>query len=93
MATASRMQYMVQSGKKNAYFVTKKCFRFFVLFTFGALGVESPPPHPGGAMFLSVLGFFFQLYNLPLVRPLYYSPTLLGSVAGMILRRMLINRV
>ena len=49
MVTASRMQNMVQIRKKNTYFVTNKFFRFFI-FTFRALGVESPR---GGAMTVS----------------------------------------
>ena len=45
MVTASRMQNMVQIRKKNTYFVTN-IFSFFI-FTFRALGVESPR---GGAI-------------------------------------------
>ena len=45
--TASRMQNMMQIREKNFYFVTKIIFRNFVIFTLGALGVESPR---GGAM-------------------------------------------
>ena len=47
MATASRMQDMVEIRKKNKCFVTKLFFDFFGKSSFGALGVESPH---GGAM-------------------------------------------
>ena len=42
MVTASRMHNMVPIRKKNAYFLTRKCFRLFIFFTFKALGVKSP---------------------------------------------------
>ena len=46
MYTASRMQYNYGvNPKENHLFRDKKCFRFvFVLFSFRAFGVESPPP-------------------------------------------------
>ena len=47
MVIASRMQNMVQIRKNNAYLVTKKFVRLFLVFTFRDLGVESPR---GGAI-------------------------------------------
>ena len=48
MYAASRMQNMAQIRKSNAYSETNIAFSFFfVVFTFEALGVESPH---GGAI-------------------------------------------
>ena len=54
MVTASRIQNMVDIGKGNAFFVTI----FLLIFTFRALGVESPR---GGAM-------------LKPFRPIFWAP-------------------
>ena len=65
MVAASRMQNMVHIRKKKHLFRDQ---HVFVVFTFRALGVESPPS-PRGAMFASlVLGldsYSFLLFWAP----------------------------
>ena len=61
MFTASRMQNIVQIHTKNKYFVIKQ-FSIFYIFTFRAVGVESPR---GGAITVPELAFHKMNFRLP----------------------------